>query len=386
LQIENWTQFSIFNFQFSVFNSLLSILFVLALAGCQKAVPQFALNMEGRAPESVSRQQAGAIAATLADLFGTPDEPKIPAGISLDPGFLWRAAGPITGVPEGQERGLFRRHCVSCHGVSGDGAGPTAAALAPYPRDFRSGVFKYTSTRGGAKPAPGDLRRTLQRGVAATAMPSFAHLPPEEIDALLEYVQYLSIRGQTEAYLFQTIADDDGPLRPDAAQVVEESALPAAQSWLEPQRRRSELVVDPLPPRPPTSTPPERAACVAKGREIFLSTKSQCVKCHGPEGNGDGQQGDLYDDWNQRKKGDTPEQTAQLARLFTLPVQRLRPRNFHEGIFRGGSTPADLYWRICVGIKGTPMPPAGSAPGIPAVLSDAEIWYVVEFVRSLGGQ
>ena len=362
------------------------ILLLLVSAGCRKAGPQFVLNMEGRSPESVSRQQAGAIMTTLGDLFGTPDEPKVPGPLVLDAGLLWRAAGPITGVPEGQERGLFRRHCVSCHGISGDGAGPTAAALAPYPRDFRSGVFKYTSSRGGAKPAPGDLRRTLQRGVAATAMPSFAHLPAEEIDALLEYVRYLSIRGQTEAYLFQTIVDDDGPLKLDVAQVIEEGALPAAQSWLEPERRRSELVVDPLPPRPPMSTPDQRAACVTRGRELFLSTNSQCVKCHGADGKGDGQQGELFDDWNQRKKGNTPEQTAELARLFTLPIQRLRPRNFHEGIFRGGAGAADLYWRVCVGIKGTPMPAAGSAPGVPGVLSDEEIWYVVEFVRSLGGQ
>ncbi len=232
----------------------LPLLLLLALAGCGKGAPQFALNMEGRPPESVSQKQAGAVAATLADLFGTPDEPKVPDGIALDADLLWLAAGPVAGVPEGQDRGLFRRYCVSCHGLSGDGAGPTAAALAPYPRDFRSGVFKYTSTRCGAKPAAADLRRTLQRGVAATAMPSFAPLSPKELDALLEYVRYLSIRGQTEAYLFQTVVDDDGPTPPDAAQVVEEGALPAAQSWLEPERRRGELVVEPLPPQPPMGT------------------------------------------------------------------------------------------------------------------------------------
>ena len=38
---------------------------------------------------------------------------------------------------------LFAQHCAACHGISGDGAGPTAALLDPYPRDFRNGVFKY---------------------------------------------------------------------------------------------------------------------------------------------------------------------------------------------------------------------------------------------------
>jgi mono/diheme cytochrome c family protein len=260
-----------------------------------------------------------------------------------------------------------------------------AAELDPYPRDFRNGVFKYTSTRGGVKPITMDLRRTLYRGVAGTAMPSFAQLPEEEIDALLEYVRYFSIRGQIELYLFQMVVDDDGTLPPDESQVMEEGVLPAAQSWLEPERRRAELVVKP-PPRPPADTPERLAAVVAKGRELYLSTNSQCIKCHGPEGNGQGERSDLYDDWNKRKKGDTPGETAQLAALFTLPIERLRARSFHEGVFRGGSTPPDLYWRVCVGIKGTPMPAAGSAPGVPGVLSDEEIWWVVEFVRSLGGK
>ena len=32
-------------------------------------------------------------------------------------------------------------------------------------------------------------------------MPSFALLPPDEIEALVEYVKYLSIRGQMETAL-----------------------------------------------------------------------------------------------------------------------------------------------------------------------------------------
>ena len=360
------------------------LLLALLAAGCRRAGPQFRLNMEGRPPESVSQQQAKAITEALTGLFGTPDEPKVSTGVDLDLELLRRASGPIAGAPGGQERGLFRRQCVTCHGVSGDGAGPTAAELDPYPRDFRNGVFKYTSTRGGVKPIMMDLRRTLYRGVAGTAMPSFAQLPEEEIDALLEYVKYFGVRGQTELYLFQMVVDDDGALPLDQSQVMEEGVLPAAQSWFEPERRRAELVAKP-PPRPPTDTPERLATSIAKGRELYLSTNSQCTKCHGPEGNGQGEQSELYDDWNKRKKGETPERTAELARFFTLPIERLRPRNLHEGVFRGGGTPIDLYRRVCVGIKGTPMPAAGSAPGVPGVLSDEEVWQVVEYVRSLGG-
>ncbi len=93
-----------------------------------------------------------------------------------------------------------------------------------------------------------------------------------------------------------------------------------------------------------------------------------------------------YDDWNKRKKGETPQQTAQLARRFTLPVQRIRPRSFKQGIFHGGGGPQDIYLRICVGIKGTPMPAAGPARSSTGTLTPEEIWSLVDYVRSLAWQ
>jgi len=124
---------------------------------------------------------------------------------------------------------------------------------------------------------------------------------------------------------------------------------------------------------------------VAKGRELYLAKNSQCVKCHGERGDGKGEETEIYDDWNKRKKGVTPEQTAELARLFKLPILRLRARDFREGIFHGGAGPDDLYLRIDVGIKGTPMPAAGPAPGVEGALKPDEIWHVVNYVRSLAG-
>ena len=274
---------------------------------------------------------------------------------------------------------------MTCHGIAGDGAGPAAAMLDPYPRDYRNGVFKYTSTRSGAKPIRKDLQRTLFRGVAGTAMPSFAHLPPEQSEALLEYVKYLSIRGETELHLLQLVVDEQSYLPPDMPTVMEDGVLPAAASWLMPEERAPELVVVP-PPRPPVDRPEVLAASVAKGRELYLARDSQCVKCHGESGDGNGEEKELYDDWNKRKKGVTPEQTADLARLFKLPLQRLRPRDFRQGVFHGGAGPADLFLRICVGIKGTPMPAAGPAPGSQGALKPDEIWNVVDFVRSLAAE
>ena len=356
---------------------------VLVAAGCARTPPLvFSLNLEGRLPESVTAEQAAAIAGTLERLFGTPDEPRVPEGIDLGPERLAMAAGPVGGDAAGNQRGLFRRNCITCHGLSGDGAGPTALSVDPYPRDFRSGVFKYTSTRGGTKPLVRDFRRTLLRGIPGTAMPSFAQLRAEEIDALVEYVKYLSIRGQTELWLWASVVDGDAPLPLDEDEAIAEGALPAAQAWRLPEADPARWVVVP-PPHPAAKQPEDRAASIAAGRAIYLGQQASCVKCHGPEGDGKGEQGELYDDWNKRKHGQTPDQTARLARLFQLPLLRLRPRDFRQGVFHGGSNPEDLYVRVCVGIKGTPMPPLGQSPGVQAMLDPEQIWHVVDFVRSL---
>jgi mono/diheme cytochrome c family protein len=337
--------------------------------------------MDGRKPDSVTREQAEEIGRILKRLFGTPDEPKAPSEAGLRTELLAMAAGPVGGDAEGNQVGLFRRHCVTCHGVGGDGAGPSAALHDPYPRDFRYGVFKYTSTKSGAKPLKSDLKKTLARGAAGTAMPSFAQLAPEEIEALVEYVKYLSLRGETELYLLQQIVDAGASLPLGTDEVLEDGVLPAVAAWEAPERDR-DLVAVP-PPRPPVDPPERLAASIAKGKELYASKDAQCVKCHGPNGDGNGEEKDLYDDWNKRKKGVTAEETRAMAKLFRLPIQEIRPRDFRLGTFRGGAAPEDLYLRLYVGIKGTPMPGVGPGPGTPGVLTPEEIWHVVHYVRSL---
>lgn len=353
-----------------------------AVPGCRWSEPaEFRLNLEGRNPATVSDAQREAVRETLIELFGTPDAPRAGERLPLDLKRLEAAAGPVASDAQGNQRGLYRQHCAACHGISGDGAGPVAGLLNPYPRDYRRGIFKYTSTLPGVKPIREDLRRTLLRGIPGTAMPSFLKLQEGEIEALVEYVEYLSIRGETELWLVRLVVDEDEYLPLHTELVVDEGLAPVVAAWEAPQKNRN-LVVQP-PPQPPADLPQDRLASIARGARLYALKDAQCVKCHGSEGKGDGEQSDLYDDWNKPKQGVSPAETAGLARWFALPLQQLRPRDFTKGVFRGGSRPEDLYLRISIGIKGTPMPGVGPAPGIKGVLKPAEIWDVVSYVRSL---
>jgi len=68
-------------------------------------------------------------------------------------------------VAEG--RAIYEKACIFCHGVEGAGDGPVATYLskdmAPQPRDFTSGMYKFRSTASGELPMNEDLFRTRQR-------------------------------------------------------------------------------------------------------------------------------------------------------------------------------------------------------------------------------
>ncbi|HYS80841.1 MAG TPA: c-type cytochrome, partial [Anaeromyxobacteraceae bacterium] len=78
--------------------------------------------------------------------------------------------------PAAAERGrsVFNRYCISCHGVDGDGRGPTADWIDPRPRILTSGTFKFRSTPSGKLPTDADLYRTITNGLHHTFMPRWA--------------------------------------------------------------------------------------------------------------------------------------------------------------------------------------------------------------------
>jgi mono/diheme cytochrome c family protein len=370
--------------------------------GCGPTPPaSFRLNMvEAVSPsaekDSISAEQAltpgqqRQVATILEAMFGTPDKPHCMPETGLDPAKLELAAGPVRSDIVGRKNGLYREHCVHCHGITGDGMGPTAAFLNPYPRDYRPGVFKFKSTERSSKPTDADLVRVLHEGLAGSSMPSFALLSPVQIEALVEYVKYLSIRGETELalmrYYFELDEEDEGKLPETREFLVEEILEPIAEKWASAGDQEIEV------PEMPEDL--DMAASIAKGRELFYGDKANCVKCHGVTALGDGQAND-YDDWSKNivkieakldaiSEGDPDAAERQWIAEFervlagdALTPRTIPPRNLLQGIYRGGRRPLDLYYRIHAGINGAPMPAAKGT------VSPEDIWHIVNYVRSL---
>jgi mono/diheme cytochrome c family protein len=256
---------------------------------------------------------------------------------------------------------LFRRHCLHCHGVPGDGRGPTAAWVVPHPRDYRQGLFKFSSVSVGGerrKPARGDLLHTLRNGVEGTSMPSFKLLPDLELEALASYVIHLSLRGQVEFETLQTLLEGN-ELEKDASEQQSVAAHVASRvvvfgnQWKDATANFIEVA-----PYEPLSKEKMNESIVRGYIKFKDKTKAGCIECHKDYGR---QAGFLYDDWG----------------------TMVRPANLTQGVYRGGRRPIDLYYRIHSGITPSRMPAVSDVVINEPRDKGLGVWDVVNFVQAL---
>jgi mono/diheme cytochrome c family protein len=340
----------------------IAVLLVVTVVGCSPpAQVSFVASEEVAKLPDVQRQQ---IEELLVEHFGTAASPKfmVPAE-SGAPG----AASLVELVPRDrieQGKNVYNRHCAGCHGVTGDGNGEAAAYLNPRPRDYRRGVFKFTSTPYGAKPRRQDLVRTIRYGAKGTSMPSFRWMFDEDLAAVVDYVRMLSQRGELEyrlSYVAQDYEEDELIDR----ETVAEMSIQVRQSW-------DDAVTKVVFPQ--SAPPPYSDQTIQLGRQAFL--QQDCSKCHGIDG-----------------RGQTEWLSPQfIARQVALPESQRIQINYDAwghaapaadltaGMLHGGRRPIDVYRRIYSGINGTPM------PGFAQQFSGANretIWHMVHFVISL---
>lgn len=291
-------------------------------------------------------------------------------------------------------RKLYARHCQHCHGVTGDGDGPTAKYLNPRPRDYRQGKFKFTSTAGPAgKATRDDLRRIVGQGIPGTYMPAFVPLLKDgELVAIVEYVRWLSMRGEVEWQLLGQFKDEyaadrakkeakesGGKVSEIEKQIdtqlkefetaglpalIDEIATDLAEKW-NAVEEESALII------PEVARVADTTESRQRGKTLFFGKVANCVNCHGAAAKGNGPQTADFAK-NLRTGGLYP-----VPGLFDDWDQPIKPRDLTRGIYRGGRRPIDIYRRITQGIKGTPM------PGAPKTLKPEDIWDLVNFVLSI---
>jgi mono/diheme cytochrome c family protein len=253
---------------------------------------------------------------------------------------------------------LYRHQCLHCHGLTGDGRGPTSPWVNPHPRDYRQGRFKFTSSNqpeGPRKPRRVDLLRTIREGIEGSSMPSFRLLPDHDVEALASYVTYLSLRGQTEYQVIRTALSPEG-VEQSIDATVSDSLLQAVGEWQAAQSPSAAIQVGPYPN---ITNDQEMRASVLRGFDLFVRKNPEkdkksagCLGCHTDFGRRTPYK---YDAWG------------------TI----VRPVDLTTGIYRGGRRPIDLYWRIHSGINGVTMPASKDN------LGPNEIWDLVNFLQVL---
>lgn len=152
---------------------------------------------------------------------------------------LLTAATPMAHADPRQD---YVSYCAPCHGVRGDARGPAAEMLAPRPRDFTRGAFKFRSTPSGSLPRDEDILRVIDEGLRGTAMVGWrTRLPASRRRGLVEVVKSFSPRFARETA-----------------------------------------------PAPLAVPPPPRADARSAARGHAVYRRMKCAECHGDRARGDG--------------------------------------------------------------------------------------------------
>lgn len=362
----------------SLFSSLVAIALCLPLTGCHQN-NRFEPDRVYCLANGLTAAQSTSIDQVLTEQFGTPASPSLPEEVTdwLDLASLQQAAGKVASNTPGVTQGLYGRHCARCHGLTGNGRGPTSLHQSPYPRDFRQAVFKWKSTYRDALPTDADLDHTIKYGLAGSSMPSFALLAEDERNTLRQYVQYLALRGQLERELIMFVAEElplGEPFTNDEP-FIGETISRLVANW----QNASEQIVEALPLDDSTEA-------IARGEALYHSERSGCVKCHGKQGNGIGVADTDYDLWSGQRVELLRNADKELAKQlsYDLPPIVSIGRALEDATLRGSDKPADLYRRLHQGIAGSPMPAVGSlTPDGRGALEDQEIADLTSYVSTL---
>ena len=303
-------------------------------------------------------EQQQEIANMLTAMFGTPDEPFVLPETGLDLEKLQARRRPGAQRPVRQRDGAFIAATVRI---------ATARPATAWVRRrccsilIRAIIAKANSSSkppsGPPSPPTIDLERIVRHGVPGTAMPAFGLLPDAQIKALVEYVKYLSMRGQTEISLINAMADLSEGDKLDTSRACWSTrscsrSPKAGDGQREHHQPRTRSPKWNWPSRSPrvgscsTATRPTARSATARGRwatarptttTTGASRWSRSAKSMASE-----QRRSLTADTEMDVASSAAELQARVsvrqvrAVDTTLPPRNAIPRNLRQGIYRGG--------------------------------------------------
>jgi mono/diheme cytochrome c family protein len=235
-----------------------------------------------------------------------------------------------------QGREQFVQNCYACHGLVGDGKGPSSRSYRPPPRDLTQGLYKFGGVVDGL-PHDEDFARILEQGLSGTPMLAW-DIPDADLDPIIQYVKSLSPVWREAEVLGKQIPVDTDPWQGTEREVI------------------------------------------ARGKQIYhgLATCQQCHPAYATKQ-------EMY--VASKEIGNRP--ITEFRRLPFQPETKesqyeadgkkmvIMPPDFLFNEVRSGDDVKDLYRIISSGIPGTAMPTWYDA--LPA----SDVWAMAYYVQSL---
>lgn len=241
-------------------------------------------------------------------------------------------------------RQVYIEYCMACHGMNGEGNGPSSKGSNPPPRNFTQGLYKFGLSKDGALPSDEDFARIIKKGLHGTGMFAW-DVSSKQIYAVTQYIKTF------------------------APQVWEKGDASSVG-------KKVELQNDPW-------GLPRIESAVARGKDVYHGVTS-CQSCHmayvpskefsdiNKKINGSAVTDidpTMYDLKNQESEYYLYNHKDKFAKYL--------PPDFTWHEIRSAQTVEEIAYRLCAGVTGTGMPAwCGTVP-------DDDVWALSYYVRSL---